>query len=91
MPMPKGTQPESGPFARALSAEVRAAIARQRSNAKELALKSGMSESYLGKRLRDQAPLNANDIEKVCRFLGEDLLSIVTAAASKLGPERRDA
>lgn len=47
---------------------------------KGLALKAEMSESYLGKRLRDLSPLTANDIEVLCRALGEDPLQFITAA-----------
>ena len=79
-PMPKASQPVSGPFARAVSAEVRAALARQRMTMKDLAGKAGMSESYLGKRLRDLSPLTANDIETLCAILGEDVLHFITAA-----------
>lgn len=80
MPMPKAAQPVSGPFARAISAEVRAALARQRVTAKDLAHRAGMSESYLGKRLRDISPLTLNDVEALCRALGEDVLAFIVAA-----------
>ena len=80
MSVPAVKQQESGPFARALSAEVRAALARQRLTAKQLALRAKLSESYLGKRLRDIAPLTANDLEAICGALGEDLLAFITAA-----------
>lgn len=78
--MPKAAQPVSGPFARAVSAEVRAAMARQRMTMKGLASKAGMSESYLGKRLRDLSPLTANDIEALCKVLGEDIFQFISAA-----------
>lgn len=80
MPMPSGKMQESGPFAKAMAAEVRATIARQRLTVKELAHKSGLSESYLGKRLRDVAPLTLNDMEAICIALGEDLLAFAAAA-----------
>lgn len=80
MSVPAVKQQPSGPFAKALSAEVRAALARQRLTAKELAQRSGLTESYLGKRLRDIAPLTANDLEAICRALREDLLAFITAA-----------
>ena len=80
MPMPSGKMQESGPFARAMSAEVRATLARQRITVKELARLSGLSESYLGKRLRDVAPLTLNDMEAICNALGEDLLAFAVAA-----------
>ena len=80
MTMPSGKMQESGPFARAISAEIRATLARQRLTVKELARQSGLSESYLGKRLRDVAPLTLNDIEAVCDALGENLLAFAAAA-----------
>ena len=80
MPMPSGKMQEPGPFARAISAEVRATLARQRLTIKELARISGLSESYLGKRLRDAAPLTLNDAEAICDALGEDLLGFAAAA-----------
>ena len=80
MSVPAVKQQESGPFAKAISAEVRAALARQRLTAKDLAKKAGLSESYLGKRLRDIAPLTANDFEAICKALNEDILSFITAA-----------
>lgn len=80
MSMPTGKQQEPGPLARALSAEIRATIARKRITVKGLAKKAGLSESYLGKRLRDAAPLTSNDVEALCAALGEDLLSFITAA-----------
>lgn len=78
--MPSGKMQESGPFARAMSAEVRATLARQRLTVKELAQQAGLSESYLGKRLRDVAPLTLNDCEAICGALGEDLLAFAAAA-----------
>lgn len=78
--MPTGTTPEPGPFARAISAEVRAVLARQNMTIKELAAKCGLSQGYLGKRLRDAAPLNANDFETICNALDRDVLQFITAA-----------
>ena len=75
-PMPRGSTPESGPFARAISEEVRVALARRRLTVKQLAQKAGMSPSYLGKRLRDESPLNANDLEAIWLALGEDPVSV---------------
>lgn len=86
MPMPSGKQQEPGPLARALSAEIRAALARQRVTVKGLAQKSGLSESYLGKRLRDVAPLTLNDTEAVCAALSEDLLPFITTAIEAARP-----
>ena len=69
MHVPSGKQPESGPFARAVSAEVRAVMARHRVSATLLAGRAKMSRSYLGKRLRDEVPFTFNDIEAICRAM----------------------
>lgn len=93
MPMPSGKQQESGPFARALSAEIRATLARKRVTVKELARRSNLSESYLGKRLRDLSPLTLNDTEAICSALGEDLVTFITTAAQAskgLNPKRNE-
>lgn len=85
--MPSGPTPRSGPFARAISAEVRATLARQNMTVKELAEKSGLSAGYLGKRLRDESPLTANDFEAICKVLDKDLLGFVAAALEAAQPD----
>lgn len=85
MLVPSGKQQESGPFARALSAEVRAILARQRITVKRLAEDSGMSPTYLGKRLRDEASFTLNDIESICEALDEDLQAFVNSAIERGG------
>jgi transcriptional regulator with XRE-family HTH domain len=78
--MPAGKMPESRALAIAISAEVRASLARQNMLIKELAAQSGLSAGYLGKRLRNEAPLNLNDLEVICEVFGKDVLSFVAAA-----------
>jgi transcriptional regulator with XRE-family HTH domain len=85
--MPSGTTPQSGPLARAISAEVRATLARQNVTVKDLAAECGLSQGYLGKRLRDEAPLNANDFESICKALGKEVVSFVQAALDAAGYE----
>lgn len=80
MTMPSGKQPESGPFARAVAEEIRSAMARRRISGAELARSSGRSQSYLSKRLRDEVAFTANDVEDICKVLGEDLLTLLHAA-----------
>lgn len=59
-------------------------MARKRCTAKQLAEHAGMSANYLGKRLRDEAPFDANDLEAIAEAFNEDLWdflrSIVDAA-----------
>ena len=80
MGMPSGKHPEPGPFARAFSAEIRSPMARQRISGAQLAARTGRSQSYMSKRLRDEAPFSANDAEDICQALGEDLMVIMHAA-----------
>lgn len=92
MKVPAAKTPESGPLARAVSEEVRVAMTRRRITAKQLAERAGMSANYLGKRLRDEAPLNSNDIEAICEALGEDLWDFLRAtvdAAERTYPKRK--
>jgi transcriptional regulator with XRE-family HTH domain len=48
-------------------------MAEHRITAQDLAKKAGLSRSYLGKRLRDEASLTVNDIENLCAALDVDL------------------
>ncbi len=78
--MPTGTQPEPGPFARAVSDEIRLAMTRRRVSGSELARMTGRSRSYITKRLRNEAAFTANDCEDICRMLHEDLLKLLHRA-----------
>jgi transcriptional regulator with XRE-family HTH domain len=84
MSMPSGKQPESGPFARAISAEIRAVMGRHRVSQALLAQRVGVSKNYLGKRLRDEVPFTANDIEAICDAMREDLLDLLQAAFHRM-------
>lgn len=72
--------PKPGPFARAISGEIRASMARKRVSGAQLATGVGRSQSYISKRLRGDAAFSANDVEDICRVLNEDLLELLTAA-----------
>lgn len=78
MSMPIGKQQQSGRFARATSAEVRAAMARKRVSGAQLSAKIEMSQSYLSKRLRDDFPFTLNDVEAICKALDEDLGALMS-------------
>jgi transcriptional regulator with XRE-family HTH domain len=56
-------------------------MARQRVSGAELARMIGRSQNYLARRLRDDVPLSANDIEDICEVLSEDLAELIIAAA----------
>ena len=77
-------QPESGALARAVSAEVRAAMGRHRVSGMQLAGLSGMSQNYIAKRLRDEASFTINDIQNICDALNEDYVQLWIRAASTL-------
>lgn len=66
---PEGTRT---PFARAISAEVRAVMAARRITGRSLAKDAGFaSNNYLAIRLRDEKPFTLDDIEIICAFLDE--------------------
>ena len=54
---------------------------------KDLAAACGLSQGYLGKRLRDEAPLNANDFESICKVLGREVVQFVQVALEAAGYE----
>jgi len=83
--MPSAPQPKPGRFARAISAQVRSSMARQRISGAQLAGMVGRSSSYISKRLRDEASLTANDVEVICEALNEDLAQLVITAARSMG------
>ena len=80
MVMPSGSQPAPGPLSRAVSAEIRQAMARHRVSGAELARMTGRSQSYISKRLRDESSFTTNDVEDICAALGEDVLKLAHAA-----------
>lgn len=84
MPVPSGSQPSPGPLARAISAQFRILMAEQNITAVALAKKAGLSRSYLGKRLRDEASLTSNDIEALLDALGVDILTFANAAVRRI-------
>lgn len=89
MGVPSGTSPKPGPFARAVAAEIRSAMARQRISGVVLAQRTKRSQSYISKRLRDETSFSANDVEDICEALGEDLFELLRAAV--LGSRRSKA
>ena len=89
--VPSGKQPVSGDFARAISAAIRWSMSRQRISGAQLAERVGRSQSYISKRLRDESPLTANDIEDICKALGEDLGKMLHSAARAVAATRKGA
>lgn len=85
MYMPSGKEAASGPLARAVSAEVRATMARHRISGAKLAGMVGMSQSYISRRLLDDAPFTLNDVEAICAALDEPLADFVAAVLRSMG------
>lgn len=86
--MPAGKEPEPGAFARAVSEEVRVALARHRMSGTELAAKIERSQSYVSKRVRGESSFSANDLDLICRVLDKDLLELLTAAVRRARSRR---
>jgi transcriptional regulator with XRE-family HTH domain len=89
--MPAGKMQESRELARAVSAEIRATLARQNMLIKDLARKSGISQGYMGKRLRDEAPLNLNDLQAICDVFGKDVVAFMSTAIDAAEPDAEGA
>lgn len=80
--MPLRSQPLPGPFARAVSDQIRHALTDHRLSAAKLARMIDRSQSYMSTRLRNEACFTANDVEAICNALGEDLLSLLRDAVA---------
>lgn len=59
-------------------------MAEQNLTAVALAKKAGLSRSYLGKRLRDEASLTSNDIEALLDALGVDIMTFANDAVRRI-------
>lgn len=79
--VPRGSEPKPGKFAVAISDEIRLAMTRHRVSGSQVAEMIGRSQSYISKRLRNEAAFSSDDIESICLALGEDLLALVIRAA----------
>lgn len=71
---------EAGAFALAQAAEVRAVLGRKQTSIRELSDRTGLSTSYLSKRLRGDAPMTLNDLEAICNALGENIQEFIASA-----------
>ena len=56
-------------------------MTRRRVTGAELARRTGRSQSYMSKRLRDEASMTANDVFDICEALSVDLEALLVAAA----------
>ena len=78
--VPKGKMQTSRELATAVANEVRATLARQNMLIKDLARDAGIAPGYLGKRLRNEAPLNLNDLQSICEVFGKDVIAFMSSA-----------
>lgn len=75
---PEGTRT---PFARAISAEVRAVMAARRITGRTLAKDAGFaSNNYLAIRLRDEKPFTLDDLSLICEYFDEGVTAFVQRA-----------
>lgn len=65
---------ELGSLARAAVREIRAHMARQQPpmTGRDLAERTGFSQNYVARRLREDISLSLNDMEAICNALGLD-------------------
>lgn len=85
--VPTNKMQESRELARAVAAEVRATLARQNMLMRDLSEKSGISPGYLGKRLKNAAPFNLNDLQAICEVFDRDVQSFLAAALEAARPD----
>lgn len=85
--MPVGKMQQSRELAAAVADEVRATLARQNMLMRDLSQKSGISPGYLGKRLRNEAPLNLNDLQAICEVFDKDVQVFLAAALEAAQPD----
>lgn len=68
----------------AVTAEIRAHMARKRTRSVDLAAALGVSVSWVTRRLNGQIELSVDDVDRICGVLGVDPVSLfrheVTAA-----------
>lgn len=75
---PSGTR---APFARAVTAELRARMAAERITLRDFAAKAGFkSHNYLAIRLRDEKPFTLDDVDLVAAFFDESGAEFIAAA-----------
>jgi transcriptional regulator with XRE-family HTH domain len=75
-----------GPMSKAVSAELRAALARAKMSVSRLATESGMAKSTLHKTLNAQRAVDVEDLYFICDYLGvqpETVIAAATVVANK--------
>src|SRR5262245_30870273 len=60
--------------------EIRALLGRRRLSASALAIRMGVTQRYISRRLTGEAPLDLNDIEMIARVLDVEPAKLLTNA-----------
>ncbi|WP_139195003.1 helix-turn-helix transcriptional regulator [Arthrobacter sp. UCD-GKA] len=81
------TNAGAGPFAAAISAQMRAELGKQRISANQLSKLVPISQPTLSKRLRDDGAFSMDEVEVICAALGLDVFEFVAAAHANYHPE----
>lgn len=72
----------------AVSEAIRVELARRRMSQRALAEATGLSQSYIGRRLTGEMPFTTDDLALVAAALGVSVLSLLPAAAADAVPAR---
>lgn len=78
--MPSKSQTTLGPFARAVSDQIRHTLTDHRVSGAALARMIDRSQSYMSTRLRNEASFTVQDVAAICEALNEDLLGLLRDA-----------
>lgn len=81
------TNAGTGPFATAISAQMRAELGKQRISANQLSKLVPISQPTLSKRLRDDGAFSIDEVELICEALGIDVFEFVASAHANYRPE----
>lgn len=76
--------PAPGALSRAVSAELRAEMARLRVTGQALARKIGRSQNYVAKRLRDDMAMTIDDVEVIAAALGTTYEAVMKHALERM-------
>lgn len=69
-------------FNESLSGEIRAEMARQRISQLELALRAGISQAYLSRRLNGFVSFSTDDLELIAKTLGIPLHQLTSVRSA---------
>ena len=79
---------DSDAYNHAIAAEVRAAMALERVQQKQIADYFEWDRNYLGKRMLGQVPLGIPDLTKICEYLDVDMGDLLRRARQRAEQQR---